>query len=135
MEDQNRTRTKRTTVRFTEEELTHLKEKIKASGLSMQEYIYQAAMNGVIVQNNDEEKGKFFDLISKLEVDVNGIGNNINQIARGLNTYKELFWGWDLCDVEKVNESFLDFREEAHRLCQLLRTYLEKMEDIKPHNQ
>ena len=135
MENQNRTRTKRGTVRFTEKEFTQLKEKVKSSGLSMQEYIYQATINGVIVQNNDEERGKFFDLMSKLEVDVNGIGNNLNQIARGLNTYKELYWGWDEFDIEKISNAFEDFREETHQLCLLLKTYLEKMADTKPHNQ
>ena len=93
-------------IRLTEEELAKLKEKVKESGLSQQEYIKKCALNRKI-QNMDGIK----EIIPELK----RVGNNLNQIAKKMNE------GFYPTIPEVVNN-----QKELMELWQQLRQYLQK---------
>ena len=64
--------------RATEDEINIIKERSQKHGLTMSEFVRQAALNSVIVKHSTKE-------LNKLIWEVNKIGTNINQIARLCN--------------------------------------------------
>lgn len=81
----NKKRTKQVVLRLSEIEFAILQDKVKESGQSQQEYLRKAALKKKI-QNNQ--------VIKDLYIELQRQGNNINQIAKKLNS-----------------SSFVDYRE------------------------
>lgn len=73
----NKTRPKQLSFRVSEEEYQQLQEKISESGKNQQEYILSCVLEKDIV-NTDE--------IKELLPELKRIGNNLNQIAKALNS-------------------------------------------------
>lgn len=103
---ENRKASSQVKIRLTEEELTQLKEKVKESGLSQQEYIKKCALNRKI-QNTDG--------IKQLLPELKRIGNNLNQVARHMNE-----GNYPMMQEVKDNQ------KELMELWQQLRQYLQK---------
>lgn len=73
----NKTRPKQLSFRVSEEEYQQLQEKISESGKNQQEYILSCVLEKDIVNT---------DGIKELLPELKRIGNNLNQIAKALNS-------------------------------------------------
>jgi hypothetical protein len=110
MEDEKKQETRKAAaqikIRVTDQELIQLKEKVKQSGLSQQEYIKRCAL-GRKIQNTDG--------IKSIVPELKRIGNNLNQIAKHMNEGK-----YPSMPEVKRNQ------EELIKTWQQLRQYLQK---------
>lgn len=105
----NRTRPKQIVIRLSEEELQAVKEKVKESGKSQQEYIIDALTHKQVVNT---------DGIKELIPELKRQGNNLNQIAKKLN-----------------ENGYVDYKQElpntmkgVREVWQSLKQYLQKQE-------
>lgn len=78
-----RKRNHRMTCRLSDDEYERVLAKISKSGLSKQEYILSSLLNKKISEKLDLN---FYKLINE----INHVGNNLNQIARSLNSKNEV---------------------------------------------
>ena len=94
-------------VRFhvNEEEYAHLKKQVELSGLATEQYLRQLLMGKEIKAKPTEE---WKSLIRQLSA----IGNNINQIARIANTYRQVSQE----DVNQMQEYFAQIWEQVKQL-------------------
>lgn len=69
-----RKRNRRVEIYFTDEELSSLKNKVAASGLSREAFCRQALLNSVVLPRPDADLHKF-------TLELRYIGNNINQVV------------------------------------------------------
>lgn len=99
-------RTRKMTFRLSEKEFQEISDKISAVGISQQQYLLCASMN-IPIQNNDSLKAVAYELRK--------IGNNINQIAKKVNSTNYV--------SEKDLTEILRKEEEIWRL---LRQYLQE---------
>lgn len=79
---QNRTK-RLPDVRVTMDELSAMKSKADEAGLSFSDYARRALLSGVIVVRNERDIAEFIGALG-------AIGNNLNQIARGVNIHGNL---------------------------------------------
>lgn len=91
MKNANRKRKHTVSIRMNDDEYNHLNMLLKESGCTLQTYVLNAVLNGKIITkeelNHKKEKDIMFkDLIRQL----NGIGNNINQMTRTANMINDL---------------------------------------------
>lgn len=73
----NRTRPKQIVIRVSEEEQEQIKSKVEQSGKSQQQYIIEALTQREVVN---------LDAVKELYPELKRIGNNLNQIAKALNS-------------------------------------------------
>lgn len=73
----NRTRPKQIVIRVSEEELEQIKKKVEQSGKSQQQYIIEALTQKQVTNT---------DGIKVLMPELKRVGNNLNQIAKALNS-------------------------------------------------
>lgn len=102
----NRTRPKQIVIRVSEEELEQIKEKVKQSGKSQQQYIIEALTQKQVVNT---------DGIKELYPEIKRIGNNLNQIAKALNG--TAYYSYNLITQNQ---------KELEKIWQLLKQYLQK---------
>lgn len=91
MKNANRKRKHTVSIRMNDDEYNHLNILLKESGCTLQTYVLNAVLNGKIITkeelNHKKEKDIMFkDLIRQL----NGIGNNVNQMTRTANMINAL---------------------------------------------
>lgn len=130
-----RKRNNRVRVSFTDEENKRFRERVASSGLTMQDFLLQTALHSEVIIPNNEAYAEYINLIRDLERDLFGIGNNINQIARSMNTYKENYDDFDMLEIESLKRELSRVRKEVKNLCQLLKTQSEKMVDTTHQKQ
>ena len=70
-------------TRLNRKEQEHLQSMVKRSGLSQEAYVRQL-INGVVP--NDAPPVDYYKMMQELH----SIGNNLNQIAKSLNTYEQV---------------------------------------------
>lgn len=104
----NRTRPKQIVIRMSEEELEQIKAKVEQSGKSQQQYII-AALTGKQIINTDG--------IKELVPELKRVGNNLNQIAKALNST-------GYYDYRLITQN----QKERNQLWQSLKQYLQKLE-------
>ena len=104
-----RTRPNRISVRLTDEERVLLQKLVFESGMTQQEYMRKAILDKEIVN---------YDGIRGLTLELKRVGNNLNQIAKALNS-----GGRHDYDVP-LNNCLKGLEE----IWQLLRQYLQKQE-------
>lgn len=113
-------------IQMNDNELDMLKNRIKESNKSsIQSYALDALLNGEITDGRlIEELTNTNKLISDIDRIEKGIGNNVNQIAKKINTYDIVLQ--DDLDIIKleINKS----KKERTELWQLIRLYLQKLE-------
>lgn len=102
----NRSRPKQVIFRLSEGELQLLQRKVEKSGKSQQEYILKSVLDKQIVNTED---------IKELMPELKRIGNNLNQIAKKLNSQ-------GYCDYGLLTEN----QKELVEIWQLLKQYLRK---------
>src|SRR5262245_9145781 len=79
---------KSTRVRLTEEEHSHISESANRAGLSISRYLIESALKEVMTPEDKEyREHKFFQLDWAIN-EVARVGNNVNQIARQLNSQR-----------------------------------------------
>ena len=100
-----RTRPKRVTVRLTMDEYFALENLVKASGMSQQEYLRNAILENEIVN---------YDGIKEIIPELKRVGNNLNQIAKALNS------------GGRYHTGIVESQKELAEVWQLLRQYLQK---------
>ena len=100
-----RTRQKRVTVRLTMDEYFALESLANTAGLSQQEYIRKSIFEQEIVA---------VDGIKELVPELKRVGNNLNQIAKALNS-----GGY-------YHSGIMENQKELAEIWQLLRQYLQK---------
>lgn len=103
---QNRTRKKQVVFRMSDKEFLQIKQKIKESGMSQQEYILNCCLNKEIINFNEIR-----DFIKEIKK----VGNNVNQIARCCNEGK----------IPYKNE-IEEMQRELMSVWQLLRQVIQK---------
>lgn len=91
MRNANRKRKHTVSIRMNDDEYNQLNILLKESGCTLQSFVLNAVLNGKIITkeelNHKKEKDIMFkDLIRQL----NGIGNNINQMTRTANMINAL---------------------------------------------
>jgi|SRR5665647_765316 hypothetical protein len=96
MKDNNRIA--RIPVRTTIDEMTEIRKRAKALGISMSSYMRKVALNQRIIIKTDKE------MIRQIKY----IGNNINQIAHQLNMYSD---GLIIADAYKQMEEYKQILE------------------------
>ena len=103
--EQNRTQTKQIVIRMTEDDFKIVEQKVQESGLKQAEYLRQAILNPRIINTEG---------MKELVPELKRVGNNLNQIARVVNTggYQA---GMD-SEVERIGK-------ELDHIWQLLRRY------------
>lgn len=106
----NKTRTVQLTFRATKDEAALIKKRIKASGLSQQNYLLYAAACRPIMNT---------DGLKSILPELKRIGNNLNQVARALN-------GRQYYDYKLITEN----QKELNALWQLLKQSLQKPRSI-----
>lgn len=117
----NKSRPKQIAFRLSEEEYSQLKERIKNSSLSSQEYLLQAVMKSN-VQSNSEMK-EILPELKKVSIELSRQGNNLNQIATVLNKRGYVDYQNTLTQtLEEVQHA----TEEVKEIWQLLKQYLQK---------
>lgn len=102
----NRSRPHQIVIRVNEKELAQIKDKVKKSGKSQQEYLIQALTKKKIINN---------DPIKELMPELKRMGNNLNQIAKALNSS-----GYYQYNLITQNQ------KELNEIWQLLRRYLQR---------
>lgn len=115
-------------VKLSENELLELKKKIKNSNKpTMQAYALDALLNSKITdQRLIDELHQINCNFSDLANTERGIGNNINQIARKVNTYDVVLQQ----DLESLNLEFQKNKKEREELWRQIRLYLQTQEHI-----
>ena len=89
-----RTRPYQITIRLSSDELQTLKSKVHSSGLTQQQYI-TAVLNNKTITNTDG--------LRELIPEIKHIGNNINQIAKRLNSDSVIYDN----DIEFINKGLV----------------------------
>lgn len=102
----NRTRPKQIVIRVSEEELEQIKGKVEQSGKSQQQYIIEALTQKEVVN---------LDAVKELYPELKRIGNNLNQIAKALNSTG--YYGYRLITQNQ---------KELNEVWQSLKQYLQK---------
>ena len=112
----------RMVFQLSEEEHQEVKEKIKESGLSSQDYLLRAVMKSTqTIQSNSELKEMLPEL-KKVSTELSRQGNNLNQIAAVLNRRGYIDYRNTLTQtLEEVRHA----TEEAKEVWQLLKQYLQ----------
>lgn len=85
-------------IRLTDEEKKIIKQKAKKQNLTMSDYIRTQALNGKVVD---------YSYLQKLIVQINRIGNNINQATKLMHLYKPQ----DDIDYNYICKEFLKMKE------------------------
>lgn len=74
-------------LRYSPEELEKVKQQMRETGFkSRSKFIRFMSLNGFIVAQDTSSFDSMINAFEKVERELNAIGNNINQIARKLNT-------------------------------------------------
>lgn len=102
----NKTRPKQIIFRATDEEFNKIKANIEKSSQTKQAYLLNCALNKDITNT---------DGIKELLPELKRVGNNLNQIARALNSH-------NYYDYRLITRN----QEELSELWQLLKQYLQK---------
>ena len=112
----------RMVFQLSEEEHQEVKEKIKESGLSSQDYLLRAVMKSTqTIQSNSELKEMLPEL-KKVSTELSRQGNNLNQIATVLNKRGYVDYRNTLTQtLEEVRHA----TKEAKEVWQLLKQYLQ----------
>lgn len=115
----NKTRPRQLSFRLSEKEYTDLREKIKQSGLSSQEYIFRAVTQASII-NNSELK-EIIPELKKQGAELNKQGNNLNQLVTKLNSKGYIDYNEEL---PQTQAALRKAQEELITIWQLLKQYL-----------
>lgn len=102
----NRTRPKQIVIRVSEEELEQIKKKVEQSGKSQQQYIIEALTQKQVTNT---------DGIKELMPELKRVGNNLNQIAKALNST-------GYYDYRLITQN----QKELNEVWQSLKQYLQK---------
>lgn len=93
--ERGRHRKKRKEVYFTEEELAYVMKKVEQSPMkNFQNFALHTLIQGYVVNVDYKE-------LDQLNLEVNRIGNNINQLVKLANTSEEI----SIDDINNLNES------------------------------
>lgn len=113
-------------IQMNDKELDRFKAKIKESNKpSIQSYALDALLNGEITDRRlIEELTNTNRLIADIDRIEKGIGNNVNQIAKKVNTYDIVIKD----DIEIIKMEINKSKKERTELWQLIRLYLQKLE-------
>lgn len=107
--------------RVSEEEYEALKEKIKESGLSSQDYLLRAITQTTVISN--EPLKEIIPMLKKQGAELNKQGNNLNQLVFKLNSKGYIDYKQEL---PQTQESLKHAQEELMKVWQSLRQYLQK---------
>ena len=92
---EKRTRDKRITFRMTENEFIEFRDKVEKSKLTQNEFMLKCITEKDVIVIDD---------LKEVLIELKRLGSNINQIAKGLNTYHGLEVSDDIRDIK--NELF-----------------------------
>lgn len=111
--DQHRKRGKQISIRCTEEESEKIKSCAAKANMNLTQYIIESAT---------KEKIVIYDMspVLQMNLEINKIGNNINQIAHKANTYDLVQKG----DIDCIKKQLRDLEEEY-------RKFLKKMVEME----
>ena len=96
-------RTKVMKFRATEEEVSDIRRKAAAAGMTVSRFLRTSSVNSQVVLYNTAD-------IYGLRSDIKRIGNNINQIAMVVNSNKEAFYG----DIVSLKKQFSELSEKIN---------------------
>jgi hypothetical protein len=105
MEQNERKQIKQVSIRMTEAQYAQLKCAVSSSGLSQAEFLRRMIMNIPIVSTVG-----FLPMVAELK----RIGNNANQIAKGINN-------GSITGFDEINQDLYVIRREMERIWELLR--------------
>ena len=103
---EKRRRTKRRSVRFTAEEFNRISAKADASGFGFAGYLRAAALDGDAGPRAQRRLPADHQALRELLGHVGRIGNNINQIARAINSGDKP----NLPELEEALRAYVDIR-------------------------
>ena len=99
------------TVRFTENEVELLNEKVKQFGRTRSEFIRQAVLHLEVKTYADPKELK---LLKDIRMELRNLGTNINAIAHRANTEKIKFDNKDVRDSQKYIEELRPILAKIH---------------------
>lgn len=116
-------------IQMNDNELDMLKNRIKESNKSsIQSYALDALLNGEITDGRlIEELTNTNKLISDIDRIEKGIGINVNQIAKKVNTYDIVLQD----DIDNIKMEIDKSKQERNELWQLTRLYLQKLKHTR----
>lgn len=116
-------------IQMNDNELNRMRDRIQQSNKhTIQAYALDALLNGEITdQQLIDELQNTNKLITNINNIENGIGNNINQIAKKVNTYDVVLSN----DIEDIKLEIDKSREERNNLWQLIRSLQQKLQHIQ----
>lgn len=106
-----RIRNRQIVIRLSEDEYEILKEKVKKSGKTQQEFLIRLIKNKKIINT-------FF--LERLVFEFRKIGININQLTKFLNENNKV-------SDENLTKEFLEFKKEFEKIWQLLRQLIQNL--------
>jgi len=107
----NKKKRTRVEIRLTPEEKKKIQEYAKEDHLTVSNYIKNTAMRKIFLANRVEYTSE----LRGLNFQIAKVGNNVNQIAKHLNTVKETYPG-DFSAFQDVMARYLEKMAEAERL-------------------
>ena len=115
-------------IQMNDNELKTMKDKVEQSHKkTIQSYALDALLNGEITdQRLIEELQNTNKLISDIDRIEKGIGNNVNQIAKKVNTYDVVLTD----DIETIKIEIEKSRKERDELWLSIRSLLQKLQHI-----
>jgi hypothetical protein len=121
MKRENSNRTRIVGLRFTPEEYAQIERKFRASTCrKLSDHIRKHLFNKPIVTTyRNQSFDDFIEETITLTNELNSIGNNINQIAKKINTLKQ---------IPEFKEQFFWFEIDKKKL-------FDKMEEVRSHTQ
>ncbi len=116
-------------IQLNDNELDILKDRIKESNKSsIQSYALDALLNREITDGRlIEELTNTNKLISDIDRIEKGIGINVNQIAKKVNTYDIVLQD----DIDNIKMEIDKSKQERNELWQLTRLYLQKLKHTR----
>lgn len=106
-----RKRNRQIVIRLSEDEYEILKEKVKKSGKTQQEFLIRLIKNKKIINT-------FF--LERLVFEFRKIGININQLTKFLNENNKV-------SDENLTKEFLEFKKEFEKIWQLLKQLIQNL--------
>jgi hypothetical protein len=103
---EKRQRTKRRSVRFTADEFNEIAAKADTSGLGFAAFLRAAALDGHAGPRAQRRPPADHKALRQILGHVGRIGNNVNQIARALNSGEQA----SLPDLQEALRAYLDIR-------------------------